>query len=218
MMRTMFWVACSVLLLGCDSDDVEEFLDYDDGFNKNYYRVSNLTGEDIDVYIRSSDYDGDKRNPFKSKYRKLKQLSDGQQKEFSYRHNYTTQINIGASFSYDDANQTYQEYSVDYNRDYHLIVWQQGENLNHRFYKRRDNHKDDKITLRVISVVENGLLETPEGNFNMVRGDISEQFRIENCATSVFFNGVEVDLCDGDYGKSYLVILDDNRTLIVPEK
>lgn len=210
--------ASAVALLGCDSSDFAD-LDFDNHYFQNDYRVTNMAGQEIDLYIVNSSSAGNPKDPFKNQFRKVAQLADGQTKQITHERNAISYINIGAKLSFaDDEKHVRNEYKVTFKGDYHIVVWQQQNSLEHRLIRRKNTERSAQINVRVLSLSSSGMLITADGEITINRGEISQQIGIENCANSLYFNALALDLCDADYGRSYLLLVSGEKIQLIPEK
>lgn len=205
-------------LIACSSEDLETS-NFGSSYYKNHYLISNLSDQDINVYMANSELDGDKRDPFKDKYRVAQTLKHNSAKSIHHEHNVGRKISIGIEAPFSQKGQRDRStHKVSNDRNYHLLVFGTQDKIGHRLISKDNQTENAKISVRVVTF-ETGLqVKHDETSHVLVAGEVSPFIRLEQCLNTLILNNIELDLCDGDYGRSYLLVVNAEGVFsLIPE-
>lgn len=106
-------------------------------------------------------------------------------------------------------------------RNYWLIAWLDGSDHKLSLFKKSSSSRDNLYRVRVFA---NNKLDVylDDSNNKLLTtevGKVSNYFSVEKC-TGLVVGDNNIDLCSGDFGRSYLAVVDDNGliTLVKEQK
>ena len=212
-MKFPFALLTLSLLAGCSSEDIET-ANFGSSYYHNQYLVSNLSKQDINLYMANRSLNGDHRNPFKDKYRVVSSLQDQGQKQVSHEHNFERRVIVGIETPFSlSTNREQLTHKVDNNRDYHLIVMPTGNSIAHTLVKRSDNTNEGVITVRILTMASDITLLHGTLQEKLIPGKVTESKKLENCTEALQINNQALDVCDGSFGRNYIAVVDEHGLL-----
>ncbi|WP_448568291.1 hypothetical protein [Thalassotalea ganghwensis] len=213
----MKWIVLSVYLFmftACNSEDIET-ANFGSGYYKNDYQLVNMTDSWLTLFIANTELGGEQRNPFEVKYQISNDVLRYDYLRFRHEHNVERKFTLGVQSS---TAQYRQHIKVDNDSEYHLVVWQDNNQLAISSFKRANRTKNNYITVRLFSTQESGVVKLNDQQKFVEQGKVSQAFTLANCANELYFNDQMIDVCEGDYGRAYLLVIDQEEQLLVPEQ
>lgn len=125
-------------------------------------------------------------------------------------------VNIGVKESNGHEEKNY--HTLSNGDDLWVIAWQSSNGKKLSFINKKKQEQADKFSVRVFA---SGTYSVAvDGNQTMATkaGEITNYMAVNNCANGLSVNGVAIDLCTGDFGKSYLVIVDANGKRVMAQE
>lgn len=179
----------------------------------------NTTDESLVIFAENSRKLDEKNDVFNSKYEKLAEITPSQYKKFSHRHDYKYEVTIGAEYrsGQHDARRS-NEYDVAGLADYHLVVWEQDNKIKHELIAESFSFQGYPFTIRVFSPLEDvDIFVDDIQMYSLDKGKVSMSLNVGNCEDSLVVEEQPISLCDYDLDHAYLVVITDEKVLVIPE-
>ena len=207
---------CSIF--ACSSEDLET-ANFGSDYFHNPYQVSNLSQNEVDLYIANRSFSGKDRFPFKDKYRVVSSMNLNQRVRISHEHNPERHIIIGVEAPF-SANQIRDQltHKVSNDTHYHIIVLPTGNGVSHRLIESNDDTQEGMISVRILATEANLEVFYRQQTHQLIPGKVTEHVRLDGCLGSLSLNGLELDLCDADFGRAYILVVNAEGILgMIPE-
>ncbi|NTS77534.1 hypothetical protein HR060_11735 [Catenovulum sp. SM1970] len=116
-----------------------------------------------------------------------------------------------------------QKHKLKDNRDFWSIAWRsEGNNPRNQLsvIEKRAADQNDVLSIRVFASSEMVIKVNNSNNVAAITeaGKVSSVFRIENCSTGLNIDKQFIDLCQGDFGKSYLLVVNENGLRVMAQE
>ena len=216
---TLITAGMLTLLTGCGGETIIDKIDEGEAsitFVNSLDDMSNFHLKRNDI-LRKSDVD----NLFSDKYSIVSDIEKNSTST-SYRYQYSlieNAIHVGVIDSLNLSQSAHTDQTLSNKGQYWAIAWHNGDDYAMTAFKKASSDQSGVYKIRVfthqdMSFALNGVAQ----NENIQAGKVTEAFSITNCAEGLMIGGNEIDLCNGDFGQSYLVIADENGLrLMLPE-
>ncbi|AXT32617.1 hypothetical protein D1819_06865 [Pseudoalteromonas tunicata] len=200
--------------MGCgSSDEVDEALEK----NAKFSFVNSLDSTS-DFYVDKRSISLGYSGLFDSKNRVSDDVSQNSVGA-TYSYNYkaiNNMVNVGVKESNGNEEKNYD--TLKDGDNLWVIAWQSGNDKKISFVNKKKQDQADIFNVRVFasgnySVAIDGNQATATKS-----GEISSYMAVNNCANGLAVNGVAIDLCTGDFGKSYLVVVDANGKRVMAQE
>lgn len=126
-------------------------------------------------------------------------------------------------FAVEDTNSRDEQVSIDYrlkdDRNYWSIAWLKNDEYNLSLFKRAPSNRDGLYRIRIFA---NDKLDVYLGasttkSLTTETGQVSNYLSLDKC-TDLVIEGNEIDLCSGDFGHSYLLIVNADGLIAMAEE
>lgn len=207
------------LLTGCGGETIIDKIDegeVDITFVNSLDDMSNFHLKRNDI-LRKSDVD----NLFADKYSIVSDVEKNNTST-SYRYQYSlieNAIHVGVIDSLNLSQSAHTNQTLSNKKKYWAIAWHNGNDYAMTTLQKAPSDQSGVYKVRVFTHQDMGLtLNGVAQNDNIKAGKVTEALSITRCADGLIIGDNPIDLCSGDFGKSYLVIADVNGLrLLLPE-
>lgn len=119
-------------------------------------------------------------------------------------------VNLGVRSSISKADEEKVYKGLGNDEDMWVIAWDAAGDNKLTLVDRKRSDQSGKLSVRIFAdgnypVVVNGTQVAATG-----KNEISAFYSLDNCNSSLKVNNKAIDLCAGDYGRSYLLVVDAN--------
>ncbi|MGF1909937.1 hypothetical protein L4C38_10885 [Vibrio kasasachensis] len=216
-LRLVLLTGFSAALIGCslESDELKDALTHD-------AKMSFVNALDYmaDFHVKkryiSSSYSGlfDSKN-ISSK--DVPKKATGSTYAYSYRaiHN---MVNLGVKDSNSNSNKQKMYKSLSDGDNLWVIAWESAEQIELSVISKKKSNRTGAFNVRVFA----------DGNYNIVvdgtqvatteKAKVSGFITVDTCADGLTINGAAIDLCTGDPGQSYLLVVDKNGKRVMAKE
>lgn len=212
----------SALLLGllgvlaaCGSDELEKELERSSTFT--FVNALNYSA-DFHVQRRniSTGFSGlfDSSNRF---------ASDVESNSSSGSHTYrykaiNAMVNLGVrnSMNHNDEVRLYK--ALGGNENFWLIAWSSAGDGELTLIDKAKSDQSGKISVRIFADAIYPISVDGSAVGATKKGDVTAYYALDNCNTSLSINDKTIDLCNGDYGSSYLLVVDSNGKKLIAKE
>lgn len=99
-----------------------------------------------------------------------------------------------------------------------VVAWMRGSEYELSVFDKSPRNQNNRITLRVLASVDmdialNGIVVSRAKS-----GVVSNHISLEHCSGSLSLANHPIDLCQQDYGRSYLIVADKNGLRVVVDE
>ncbi|MBT1066048.1 hypothetical protein KJY73_20910 [Bowmanella sp. Y26] len=99
-----------------------------------------------------------------------------------------------------------------------VVAWMKGNDYQLSVFEKSPRNRSDTITLRVLASVDMDVAVDGNVLSRAKSGVVSAHISVEHCSGSLFLANHPIDLCQQDYGRSYLAVADQNGLRVVVEE
>ncbi len=126
-------------------------------------------------------------------------------------------------FAAEDTNSRDEQVSIKEllkdDRDYWLVAWLNGRDYKLSLLRKSSSDRDGIYRVRIFANDKLDIyLDGSDSKFLTTKvGYVTDYFSVEKCSGLVIEDN-EIDLCTGDFGRSYLAVVDDNGLISLVEE
>lgn len=216
----MTTILCTVLS-ACSKDDIDESIDdAEKNRTSDIYFVNSLD-ETATFYVKNGLMVNDL---FKSQFDRGDVAKNSVSNVFRYDWNDNhddTEFGVRDTVSLSESAKL--THDLKNNTDFWSIAWNSdGNNPRYKLsvIEKRASNQSNVFSIRVFANSEMAIRINDSNNIvaNTEAGKVTSVFRIENCATGLKIDNNFIDLCQGEFGKSYLIIADKNGKRVMVQE
>ncbi|MDP2560278.1 hypothetical protein [Psychrobium sp. 1_MG-2023] len=127
---------------------------------------------------------------------------------------------FGVQDTNSNVNKAQVEFELKNGIDFFVISWESSNEYKISVLEKKPSNTSDVFRVRIFA--DNDMSIKINGSDEVVaiakKGEVSSAFTISNCSDSLQVGNNDIDLCQGDFGQSYLVIVDSNgKQLMIQE-
>ena len=130
----------------------------------------------------------------------------------------TNAVNIGIHSTNGAENEIKIHTNLSNDDELWVIAWQNGNEKRLTLLDSIEKDNDSTFNVRIFA---NGIYPvTIKGNQVMTTqmGTVSDFLTLDNCASDLRVNNHTINLCSGDFGESYLLVVDQNGEYVLVEE
>lgn len=126
-------------------------------------------------------------------------------------------------FAVEDTNSRDEQMSIEYrlkdDRDYWSVAWLNNDEYNLSLFKRVSSDRDGLYRVRIFAndKLDVYLGENTTKLLTTETGQVSDFISLDKC-TDLVIEGNAIDLCSGDFGHSYLLVVNANGLIAMAEE
>lgn len=208
----------SLATVGCSdsiTDDLDNALTHEAEFS-----FINAMDYSLDFHLQKRSLTTGSSGLFDSKNRVAGNIQvNGYSSEYDYDYPAVmNQVNIGMRGAMSNSNEVKMHTNLSDDDEYWVIAWQNGVEKHITLLKKKERDNANTFNVRIFA---NGVYPvTLKGSQVMTteRGKVSDFLTLDNCALDLTINGRAIDLCTGDFGESYLLVVNsDGKQVLVEE-
>ncbi len=204
----MLTAAAAIFITGCDSDATTN--------NDASISYINALDEQATFYVKKSSAS---TSVYHNKHKTVSLMRGDSSDEI--RHKW---FGLEMSrFAVEDTNSRDEQVSIKKllkdDRDYWAIAWLNGRDYELSLLTKSSSDRNGLYRIRVFANEKLDIyLDGSSSKFLTTKvGDVSDYFSVEKC-TGLVIEGNEIDLCSGDFGRSYLAVVDDDGLVTLVEE
>lgn len=179
----------------------------------------NVSGEDVDFYIKESNVGGVLFDENNKTYSVTD--SDSYYHKISWTSATPMRIDVGTQDTNTQAKESKQD-DILLNNSEKLwaIAWNDNGELTLSTDVQNPAPIEDKYRIRIFAVEDTWVqvISTAASSTEVKKGNFSSQMIFNNCSGELYLGANQRDICDLDIGKSYLLIVDGENVLIAAEE
>lgn len=208
----------SLATVGCSdsiTDDLDNALTHEAEFS-----FVNAMDYSLDFHLQKRTITAGSSGLFDSKNRVAGNVQvNGYSSEYNYDFPAVMNIvNIGMRSAMSSQNEVKMHTTLSDDDEHWVIAWQNGVEKHITLLKKKERDNANTFNVRIFA---NGVYPvTLKGSQVMTteRGKVSDFLTLDNCALDLTINGHAIDLCTGDFGESYLLVVNsDGKQVLVEE-
>ncbi|MDE3273844.1 hypothetical protein [Pseudoalteromonas sp. G4] len=214
----LFVSVLSLGLIGCSesiTDDLDDALTHEAEFS-----FINAMDYSLDFHLQQRNLATGSSGLFDSKNLAAGNVQvNGYSSEYDYDYPAVmNMVNIGMRSAMSSQNEVKVHTNLSDDDEYWVIAWQNGVEKHLTLLEKKERDNANTFNVRIFA---NGVYPvTLKGSQVMTteRGKVSDFLTLDNCALDLTINGHAIDLCTGDFGESYLLVVNsDGKQVLVEE-
>ncbi|NTS76274.1 hypothetical protein HR060_05275 [Catenovulum sp. SM1970] len=211
----LFMFTSLVTACGGGSHDIDNPVSYDAKMT-----FVNATDDMTDFYVKKTNSRSRSDSVYEGKYRKGNDVAMNDVGG-TYNHKYDiakVRVVVAISDSNSNTDQVQVNKRVDDGDKWWVIAWQDGIDKALTIAGRKSNNRADEINVRILADDNYDIVVEGDSSSSTQAGQVTGFFSVESCSTGLEVGGNTIDLCDANYGQSYLLVVDaDGKRLMVRE-
>lgn len=209
------------LLSACSKDDIDESIDDAEKNRTSDIYFVNALDDTATFYVKNGLM---VNNLFKSQFDRGDVDSNSVSNVFAYDWN---KSHDDTEFGVRDTNSSSKSaeltYNLKNNTDFWSIAWRnEGNNPRYQLsvIEKSAANQSNVFSVRVFATSEMAIRINGSNSIatHTEAGKVSAVMRIENCATGLKLDNNFIDLCQGDFGKTYLIVADKNGKRVMAQE
>ncbi|XPF95022.1 hypothetical protein ACM9HF_03120 [Colwellia sp. RE-S-Sl-9] len=201
-------LATSSIISGCNDEAIT--------YNDSKISYINALDEQATFFIKQ---DGASGKIYNNKHRVISLLKETASGEIKHTWFGFKQSQIAVEDTNTRSNYTSIKKTLRDKRNYWTVAWLDNNDYELSIFEKETSNMDGLYRVRVFSngqypIYING--NTTNTLFTK-KGEVSDFFSVEKCTELKIANN-NIDLCKGDFGKSYLAVVDENGLLSLTEE
>ncbi|MEC8327088.1 MAG: hypothetical protein VX100_13560 [Pseudomonadota bacterium] len=204
--------------IGCSdsiTDDLDDALTHEAEFS-----FINAMDYSVDFHLQKRTISAGSSGLFDSKNRVAGNVQvNGYSSEYNYDFPAVmNMVNIGMRSAMSSQNEVKMHTTLSDDDEHWVIAWQNGVEKHITLLKKKERDNANTFNVRIFA---NGVYPvTLKGSQVMTteRGKVSDFLTLDNCALDLTINGRAIDLCTGDFGESYLLVVNSEGKQVLVEE
>lgn len=216
-------VILALLGTSCDSETVKDIL----GISKDdeaKFTFVNALNDVASLHLKHNynNISNEDDKLFDNKYAIFDDITvNGISSSYTYEYNmFENGIYLGVRESISQTKKTSIDARLKNEREYWAVAWLLGVDYKLSLFKKTNSDQANVYKVRIFasSVMNIKINGSEQVVATTEKGKISETFAIDDCANGLEVGDNFIDLCSGDFGKSYLVVADESGKRVIAQE